>query len=346
MNERAACPRFIEIGRSASPEDVPALRLHLDECVYCQSQWAATKKLIEAVRQLPTKAPEAGRRLRTRNALLIEATEIGRRRLLPRWVQAAVYAAVILCAAGVLAAVGSFAVPWLHRQREGVPAATDRDRGRSHAKAPFEPQAKTEAVPAPERVAPPAASALPIEPVGAVAAEPQAPRTASSERVPGRFAPTRRLRGALASVSHAVPSPKTTHQPSPAELAFSDGCQALRSADYPRAAAAMRRALEAGPTSAVAEDARYWEAVALAREGKGARARRAMEEFVRLLPSSPRAGEVSAMLGWLLLESHEWSAAEQRFRAAEGDRDPAVRESARKGLEIAVRMHARPKPAP
>jgi TolA-binding protein len=67
----------------------------------------------------------------------------------------------------------------------------------------------------------------------------------------------------------------------------------------------MRRALQATPTSALAEDARYWEAVALARQGSAAKARQAMYEFTRLFPGSPRAGEVSAMLGWLLIESHE-----------------------------------------
>jgi hypothetical protein len=52
------------------------------------------------------------------------------------------------------------------------------------------------------------------------------------------------------------------------------------------------------------------------------------------------------MLGWLLLESREWPAAEQRFRTAESDRAPAVRDSARKGLEITARMRARSKTAP
>jgi hypothetical protein len=51
------------------------------------------------------------------------------------------------------------------------------------------------------------------------------------------------------------------------------------------------------------------------------------------------------MLGWLLLDSHEWPAAERLFLAAESDRAPAVRESARKGLAITARQD-RPKPAP
>ena len=95
MNERASCPRFVEIGRSASPEEVPALRQHLDECLYCQTQWAATKGLVEAIRQLPTKAPEMGRRQQMRNALVLAAGEPRRGRVSPRWAQAAVYVAVV-----------------------------------------------------------------------------------------------------------------------------------------------------------------------------------------------------------------------------------------------------------
>ena len=147
--------------------------------------------------------------------------------------------------------------------------------------------------------------------------------------------------------SRPTSSLNSNHLPSPAELAFSEGWQAFRSGDYPGAIAGMRRALRAAPTSALAEDARYWEAVALARQGSVAQSRAVMEDFLRHFPGSPRAGEVSAMLGWFLVESHDWAAAERRFRAAESDRAPAVRESAKKGLEITARMRAaRPTSAP
>jgi TolA-binding protein len=320
VNERA-CPRFAEIGRAVSPEDVPALRQHLDECLYCQTQWAATKGLIEAIRQLPTKAPEMGRRQQTRNALVLAASEPRRGRVSPRWAQAAVYVAVVFGAAGVLAAVGTIAIPWLQKQTQGSPAG-DPDHGRPHA--------KTETIPAPASEA--------------VSVEARAPQLPILEKAARRPATTRKPQ-ALALALPAAPPPSSTNPPSPAELAFSEGWQALRSDDYPRAAAAMRRASEVAPASALAADARYWEAVALARQGSDAKARLAMEEFLRRFPGSPRAGEVSAMLGWLLLDSHEWSAAERLFRAAESDRAPAVRESARKGLEITARQ-ARHKPAP
>ena len=108
----------------------------------------------------------------------------------------------------------------------------------------------------------------------------------------------------------------------------------------------MRRAFEAAPTSTIAADARYWEAGALARQGSVGKARVAMEEFLRRFPGSPRVGEVSAMLGWLLVESHEWSAAERLFRAAESDRAPAVRGSATKGLTVTARSQTRPTTSP
>ncbi|HJX67074.1 MAG TPA: outer membrane protein assembly factor BamD [Polyangia bacterium] len=313
MSERATCPRFVEIGRQASPQNVPELRLHLEQCLYCQSQWSATKSLIESMRQLPVKTPEVARRQRTRNALVLAAAESQRRRFSPWWVKAAVYAVVVLCAAGVFAAVGTIALPWLQKQRVRAPAAAVRDQNGPRAATFIEPPAKIETV-----------------------AEPK----------PGGQTTSRRSRGALALASRPTSALNSSHLPSPAELAFSEGWQAFRSGDYPGAIAGMRRALQAAPTSALAEDARYWEAVALARQGSLAQSRAVMEDFLRHFPASPRAGEVSAMLGWFLVASHEWAAAEQRFRTAESDRAPAVRESAKKGLEITARMRARPPSAP
>ena len=144
MSEPATCPRFVEIGRLPSPEDVPELRLHLEQCLYCQSQWAATKSLIESIRQLPVKAPEVARRQRTRNALVLAVAESQRRRFSPWWVKAAVYAVVVLCAAGVFAAVGTIALPWLQKQRVHAPAAAVRDHDGPRATTPVESSAKVE----------------------------------------------------------------------------------------------------------------------------------------------------------------------------------------------------------
>jgi TolA-binding protein len=108
----------------------------------------------------------------------------------------------------------------------------------------------------------------------------------------------------------------------------------------------MKRAAEAAPAATLAVDARYWESVALARQGQHDKARVAMESFLRRYPGSPRMGEVSVMLGWMLIESQEWTRAEQLFRAAENDRVSSVRDSARKGLAMVARVQAHSKPAP
>ena len=344
MSERATCPRFVQIGRLASPEDVPELRLHLEQCLYCQSQWSATKSLIESMRQLPVKAPEVARRQQTRNALVLAAAESQRRRFSPWWVKAAVYAVVVLCAAGVFAAVGSIALPWLQKQRMRTPAAAFRDRDGPRTATSLDPPAKIETV-AHTGAASPASS----KPSVTASAESWASRIPIVGESARHQTATRRARGggALALASRPASSLNSSHQPSQAEWAFSEGWQAFRSGDYPGAIAGMRRASQAAPTSSLAEDARYWEAVALARHGSMAQSRTVMEDFLRHFPGSPRAGEVSAMLGWFLVESHEWAAAERRFRAAESDRAPAVRESAKKGLEITARMRAaRPTSAP
>jgi TolA-binding protein len=120
----------------------------------------------------------------------------------------------------------------------------------------------------------------------------------------------------------------------------------MRASQYAPAAESMKRAAESAPSSSLAVDARYWESVALARQGQTTKARTAMESFLRRYPGSPRSGEVSVMLGWMLIESQEWTRAGQLFRAAENDRSPSVRDSARKGLEISARVQARTKPAP
>lgn len=342
MSERSTCPRFVEIGRLASPEDVPELRLHLEQCLYCQSQWSATKSLIESMRQLPVKAPEVARRQRTRNALVLAATESQHRRFSPWWVKAAIYAAVVLCAAGVFAAVGTIALPWLQKQRVRAPAAAVRDQVGPRATTSVEAPAKIEPDTGTVGVTSPAST----KPSAMAAAESWASRIPITGESPRHQTTARRPRGALTLASRPTSSLDSSRQPSPAELAFSAGWQAFRSGDYSGAIAGMRRALRAAPTSALAEDARYWEAVALARQGSMAQSRAVMEEFLRRFPVSPRAGEVSAMLGWFLVESHEWTAAERRFRAAENDRAPAVRESAKKGLEVTARMRARPPTAP
>jgi TolA-binding protein len=130
------------------------------------------------------------------------------------------------------------------------------------------------------------------------------------------------------------PLPAARPIPSPAELAFNQGWEALRAGSHAEAAAHMERALALGAGGALDEDARYLRAVALGRAGATRDARLAMEQFLRTHPRSARAGTVAAMLGWLLVDAQERELARAAFRTAEQDPNPKIRQSARAGLEL------------
>ena len=127
-------------------------------------------------------------------------------------------------------------------------------------------------------------------------------------------------------------APPAPPQPTPCEVAFGHGFRALRAGNHGEAAAQFQLAVDQTPACALAADARYWRAVALARAGASGEARDVLADFLARHPGHARAGEASAMLGWLLLESGDRPGAARLFRAALRDPDAAVRESARKGL--------------
>jgi len=123
------------------------------------------------------------------------------------------------------------------------------------------------------------------------------------------------------------------------QRAFDDGWNALRAERFDEAASAFARAAQNGP-GRVAEDAGYWQAVALARAGHSAKAARAFDSFLAAWPSSTRAGEASAMLGWILFDARDYQGAARRFRAAVKDPAARVRKSAADGLN-AIRQAGR-----
>jgi TolA-binding protein len=129
-----------------------------------------------------------------------------------------------------------------------------------------------------------------------------------------------------------APPPPPRAEPTAAELAFEAGWAALRAGDYAAAARSFGGAITAAPDAPLAEDARYGRTLALARAGRTAAARKAMAQFLARHPASARAGEVAAMLGWLLVEAGDLAGAERRFHAAAGDPDPTVQRSAGAGL--------------
>jgi TolA-binding protein len=120
--------------------------------------------------------------------------------------------------------------------------------------------------------------------------------------------------------------------PPPEELAYDDAWTAMRASNFSRAAGSFARVFILAPESALAEDAAFWHAVALARAHRRGEATTAFRDFLDRSPSSPRAGEANVMLGWLLVEANELAEARQRFSAASGDPDAAIRDRARAGF--------------
>jgi TolA-binding protein len=120
---------------------------------------------------------------------------------------------------------------------------------------------------------------------------------------------------------------------SPAEVSYDDAWTALRTGDFTHAASGFARVVLLAPDSPLVEDASYWRAVALARAKRSAEAISAFHDFLDGHARSARAGEASAMLGWLLIDARAYDEAARQFAAATGDASAAVRSSAQAGLD-------------
>jgi TolA-binding protein len=199
------------------------------------------------------------------------------------------------------------------------------------------PPPRSRIAPAPHRTAvpgPPPAP-RPAQPTASHAASPAAPRAASSlaphlaspglERA--AYEPTPADAIATAAAKPEPPAPRN-----PEELSYDQAWEALRANDFTRAASGFARVLLLAPDSALVEDASFWRGVALARGKRSAEAVSAFRDFLDSYAGSARAGQASAMLGWILIDARVYDEAERRFRAAAADADPAVRSSATAGL--------------
>jgi hypothetical protein len=133
-----------------------------------------------------------------------------------------------------------------------------------------------------------------------------------------------------------VPRLLVPGRPTAGERAFQRGLRALE-AGYPAAAARdFARAGARAGEAALAEEAAYWRSVALSRAGNPNATREALVYFLRRFPGSPRAGELSVMLGSLLLEQGHAAAARKAFLVGMRDPSPRIQRSAREGLEAAA----------
>ncbi len=140
---------------------------------------------------------------------------------------------------------------------------------------------------------------------------------------------------AAAPVQPAAPAPAAVRGAE--ETAYDAAWDALRAGKFHDAAAAFARTAALAPAGPLAGDARYWRAVALAREPRPSDAIAAFREVVDEDPGNPHRGEASAMLGWLLVDAHQLAEAGERFRAAADDPRADVRASAKSGLAAIAR---------
>jgi len=83
------------------------------------------------------------------------------------------------------------------------------------------------------------------------------------------------------------------------------------------------------------EDALYWRAVATARTGDAAEAKRLFVDLLKRFPRASRTGQAATALGWLLLDGGDTAAASRAFERAVNDESPAIRASAAEGLRRA-----------
>jgi TolA-binding protein len=121
------------------------------------------------------------------------------------------------------------------------------------------------------------------------------------------------------------------------EAAFARGWSSLRTGDFNTAAGWFARATS-GQYNTLAEDALFWQGVALDRAGRFAIAHQVLTDFLVRYPDSERRGEASVILGWLLVRSGEFSAAHLYFEGALDDPAERVRKSAHAGLVAAEKQ--------
>ncbi|MCC7381601.1 MAG: hypothetical protein IT384_07205 [Deltaproteobacteria bacterium] len=121
---------------------------------------------------------------------------------------------------------------------------------------------------------------------------------------------------------------------------FAAAWKRLRAGDASGAADDFDAMLAKGPSSPLAEDARYWLAVSRAKAHR-VDAEAAMLDFLDRHPDSRRGGEVALMLGWRLLDRGALDQAEPRFQAALGDPALRIREGAARGLQALSALRRR-----
>jgi TolA-binding protein len=163
----------------------------------------------------------------------------------------------------------------------------------------------------------------------------QLKKVANGDRPPARLAsppPLSRASSRALALAAPAPSSAPAAATAPQRASFERGWRLLRAGEPAQAATAFEEVDQTSHGDAIQEDALFWQAVALARAGRAPAARQLLATFATRFPRSARAGEASAMLGWLLLEQGDTEAARRAFQQAASDPVDRVRTSARTGL--------------
>lgn len=129
-----------------------------------------------------------------------------------------------------------------------------------------------------------------------------------------------------------VATPTPAPAPDPGEAEFRAGMASLRGGDATNAARSFATACTLAKHGALGDDACFWSGAAAKRAGDTQAARGALGAFLHDFPSSARAPEAAALLGWIDYDAGDLDAAEALFHRAEHDRVPQVRDSAQRGL--------------
>jgi len=166
----------------------------------------------------------------------------------------------------------------------------------------------------------------------------EAPAPVVVERGSQEPAPPARPRRIAAGTEAAV---QRALRPTEQEARYDDAWDALRAGKFKDAAARFGRVLDGSPPGPLVDEAAFWRATALARDGESASAIDAFRSFLSSYRASPRHGEASAILGWLLLDDYRTDEAAPFFRAALLDPREAVRASGREGLDAIARTPRR-----
>ena len=116
------------------------------------------------------------------------------------------------------------------------------------------------------------------------------------------------------------------------EQHFAAGWQLLKQGKAAEAARELGVAADSDGDPALAADARYFQAVALARAGRKTEAEHALVAFLDHARTSLRRGRAAVMLAKLIAERGDAKSARAWFESALADPDPAVVAAARAGL--------------